>query len=236
MNKNARKTLGALALTGAVSLGAFALLHTSVISGNSNKIAVTSTNEGNKPDAGDGDHNDSGARIGLLYEDSGAGLGNAINKTNALPETEAMAKAGTPYTFRITNTGTLKQVVRLNMAEKSKVDMDKGELPLDKVRVDIETKEGVEVFKGTLQDIVTAQNGVGKCFTMEGTTSKDFKLYAWIDESATETDLFGSDGTDAKSVQFKMGANGMQFDGVFTSSDEADADTLTQKFTENLNK
>lgn len=229
MNKNARKTLGALTLAGAMSLGAFALLKTSVVSTNTNKIAVTSTNEPTKP--GGGEDNNSGATIGLLYEDAGEGLGNAINKANAIPETEAIAKSKTPYTFRVSNTGTMAQVVRLDMPNVDKVDAQKGQLPLDKINILITSDKDAQIYKGTLQEITTAQKGVGDCFKMAGKESKTFKLFAWIDESATATDLFGADGSDAKSVSFKMGAKGLQYDGIFTSADDSN---LNAKFEANI--
>ena len=228
--KNVRKTAGVLMLTGVMAIGAFSLLKTGVLSTNVNKIAtVAGTTEGDGtggegelPDGG-GDGNttkpETGTnKFGLIIENDT----QVIDLADALPQTKAAALANnTPHTFKIRNKGTVEQVVRLSMAGITK-DLGKTELPADKVNVLVRIKDGAEVTeaKTTLATIRTAgKAGYGNCFKLAGGAAKEFELFAWIDESASLEDLYGTDGKTSKQIKFQAGASAVQAD-AFTNQNE----------------
>lgn len=232
MPKNVRKTVGIMMLTGVMALGAFSLLRTGVVMQQSNIIATTDTD-------GNGDNTD-GARIGLKLENEA----NPIKKYEAIPELETEALKGKPYSFTLTRTGTLDQVVRLNLTQKSKANITESALDESKIHILVNKVETIgpdgmptgsseEIFKGTLNQITTGDAGFGKCLKLVNNNPNNFAVYAWIDEGATVEDLFGAAGTDKKSIEFKMAAKGIQYDGVFTADDE---DTLKTTFEANVNK
>ena len=228
--KNVRKTAGVLMLTGVMAIGAFSLLKTGVLSTNVNKIAtVAGTTEGDGtggegelPDGG-GDGNttkpETGTnKFGLIIENDT----QVIDLADALPQTKAAAlEHNTPHTFKIRNKGTVEQVVRLSMAGITK-DLGKTELPADKVNVLVRIKDGAEVTeaKTTLATIRTAgKAGYGNCFKLAGGAAKEFELFAWIDESASLEDLYGTDGKTSKQIKFQAGASAVQAD-AFTNQNE----------------
>lgn len=218
MNKNIpvkiKKIMGVVLLSGVMAFGAFSFLKTSVISTNSNIISAT------------GEDGEIGNNL-LLEIGSEQ---NMLKKYDALPQTKAEAIKETPYTFTISNTGTTKQVIRLNMEDiQASTDGNLSsttELPKDKINVRIETSGGTEVFEGKLNEIEASSSGFGKCSILEKESgSESFKLYAWIDENVTNEELFGAGNDEKKSIEFKVGAMGVQYDGLFTSADESNLET-----------
>ena len=229
--KNVRKTAGVLMLTGVMAIGAFSLLKTGVLSTNVNKIAtVAGTTEGGGT-GGEGELPDGGEtgggttkpetgtnKFGLIIENDT----QVIDLADALPQTKAAAlDNNTPHTFTIRNKGTVEQVVRLSMAGITK-DLEKTELPADKVNILVRIKDGAEVTeaKTTLATIRTAgKAGYGNCFKLAGGAAKEFELFAWIDESASLEDLYGTDGKTSKQIKFQAGASAVQAD-AFTNQNE----------------
>lgn len=220
---NMRKTLGVMLLSSVVAMGAFSLLRTSVTSTNSNIIS-----------AGGND----GTVQQLLVE-----MQNELNmlqKWNALPETLDQAKAkDTPYTFKLANTGTMKQVVRLTMNDVKAPTTDSitNELDHSKVKIYVTDGQDNKIFDGTLAEAEAGgANGFGGCFIVDKENAKDdYKLYAYIDDKSTNEDIFGSGGDESKGLEFKIGAIALQYDGVFTA-DGSDMNALTHEFETLANK
>lgn len=214
MPKNVRKTVGIMLLTGVMALGAFSLLRTGVTFKESNVITTTANN-GQGGDTDDGAV-DPGSKIGLAVKNEL----NPINDTDALPIGREAALANpTPYTFTLENTGTEKQVVRLNL--ESTVNGIEGGLQPDKVNVVVKdvTNGDAIIFDGnlkTLNDEIS--KGSGNAMIFDGGASRNFKVYAWVDASVTENELFGADGTKVGSMTFKFGAKGVQHRNIFDAS------------------
>lgn len=231
MNKNipkrVKKMAGAILLSGIMAFGAFSFLKTSVISTNKNIISAT----------------DEEGTIGNALKMEIGSEQNMLTKHNALPQTKEEAIKETPYTFTITNTGSMKQVSRLTMSDIQNAEITSSELPKDKINVFIQNGSGETVYEGTLAEIETSKDkGFGECFVLAGTpvaaasevdelkltdggTSMDFKVFAWIDENVTNEELWGAEGTETKSIEFKLGALGVQYDGLFTADDESNLET-----------
>lgn len=233
MPKNVRKTVGVMLLTGVMALGAFSLLRTGVTFKESQTITTTANN-GQGGDNEDGTV-DPGSKIGLKVKDEL----NPINDTDALPIGRDEALAKTPYTFTLENTGTEKQVVRLNL--ESEVDGIDGGLQPDKINVVIKDASNSDkvIFNKTLKDLNdTIAKGSGDVFIMDGAATRNFKVYAWVDESVTENELFGADGTKVGSISFKFGAKGVQHRNVFDGLDNETANQteLVQKYEAALGK
>lgn len=237
MPKNVRKTVGIMLLTGVMALGAFSLLRTGVTFKDSNIIATTDTS-GNGDNTGQG--TGEGAKIGLKLENEA----NWIKVYDAIPQLETEALKGKPYSFTLTRTGTLDQVVRLNLASKAKAEITASTLDEDKVHILVQKVDGIggdgmptgtrtEIFNGTLDQITAGDAGFGECLKLTDNNPNNFAVYAWIDEGTTMEDLFGTDGTDKKSIEFKFGAKGIQYDGVFAADDAA---TLKTTYEANVNK
>lgn len=222
MPKNVRKTVGVMLLTGVMALGAFSLLRTGVTFKESQTITTTAnTDQGGDTDGG---AVDPGQKIGLAVKNEQ----NPINDTDALPIGREAALAKTPYTFTLENTGTEKQVVRLNLtAAANGID---GGLQPEKVNVVVkdETNSDAIIFDGTLKDLNdTIAKGSGNAMIFDGQATRNFKVYAWVDETVTENELFGTDGTKVGSISFKFGAKGVQHRNIFNAS-HTEADNQTE--------
>lgn len=231
MPKKVRKTLGVMTLTGAVALGAFSLLKTTQTAQNLNKISTTDQ-DGNGDNSGQ--DNGQGAILGLSLENEQ----NALNKINTLPESETEA-AKNAYTFDIKSTGREKQVVRLNMSEIAKIDSMTGTEKFDTTLIKVKiTGDNGYTWNGTMKELEDAQagkNGFGPCFILNGKDAKEsFTLTAWVDESTTLEQLFGPDGTKKQSLQFKVGAKGVQHKGFFDGAENGQS--LIDKFEEAMGK
>lgn len=233
MPKNVRKTVGVMLLTGVMALGAFSLLRTGVTFKESQTITTTANNgQGGNTDGG---ATDPGQKIGLAVKNEQ----NPINDTDALPIGREAALAKTPYTFTLENTGTEKQVVRLNLtAAANGID---GGLQPEKVNVVVkdETNSDAIIFDGTLKDLNdTIAKGSGNAMIFDGQATRNFKVYAWVDESVTENELFGTDGTKVGSISFKFGAKGVQHRNVFDGLDDETVNQteLVQKYEAALGK
>ena len=213
-----RKTVGVMILSLTLGLGAFSLLKTTATSTQSNVIAT-----------GLEDGQANSIKVIFANDDTNTGLA----KYNAVPESEETAKKGTKYTFELQNDGTVKQVVRLKMKENENKN---GEEKLDtsKVHILITDEAGTnEIFKGTMKDAIDGANkGFGNCFVFEkdNKTPKKCHLYAYIDENATNEDLYGS-SQDAisKALNFTLEADGIQYDGLFSVGEENQS-TLISEF------
>ncbi len=231
-----RKTVGVMILSGTLAMGAFSLLQTATDSSKTNLISATQ---------------EGGELQELKVEYSSEG--EAIRKYNAVPETVEKAKESTPFTFKLKNKGNIKQVVRLKLddanvgsVEKLKAGLDgvtglddAEALANDKVKLYIENN-GAVVFNDTLAKAIEGgENGFGKCFLINnnvdpnvGTESDEFKAYVYIDEKATNTDIFGTETLEPgqikkKALGFKLSAIAVQYDGIFTGED---SDGLTSQF------
>lgn len=223
MPKNVRKTVGVMLLTGVMALGAFSLLRTGVTFKESQTITTTANNgQGGNTDGG---ATDPGQKIGLAVKNEQ----HPINETDALPIGREAALANpTPYTFTLENTGTEKQVVRLNL--ESVANGIDGGLQPEKVNVVVkdETNSDAIIFDGTLKDLNdTIAKGSGNAMIFDGQATRNFKVYAWVDETVTENELFGTDGTKVGSISFKFGAKGVQHRNVFNAS-HTEADNQTE--------
>ena len=240
--KNVRKTAGVLMLTGVMAIGAFSLLKTGVLSTNVNKIATVAGTtegggtggEGELPDGGEGEGTtkpeSGGSKFGLVIE----GDATVINIEDALPQTQEAALKGTSYKFTLRNKGTVNQVVRLSMAGINKEVSSDQKLPPEKVNVLVRDAGSKEVVaeKISLADITASSTkGFGKPFKLDAAQTKNLELFAWVDESASLTDLYGPDGKQNRSIHFKAGGTGIQAD-VFTNL-EGD---LTAQFEEFIAK
>lgn len=215
-----RKTLGVMILSLTLGLGAFSLLKTSVTSTQSNIIAT-----------GLQDGQANSIKVIFANDDTNAGL----QKYNALPESEETAKKGAKYTFEVQNDGTVKQVVRLKMKENANANSEE-KLDTSKVHILITDEAGSnELFRGTMKDAIDGANkGFGNCLILEGTnkTPRKFHLYAYIDENATNEDLYGADHATAPkslALNFTLEADGIQYDGLFTKT-ESDASGLITEY------
>lgn len=235
-----RKTVGVMILSGTLAMGAFSLLQTATDSSKTNLISATQ---------------DGGELQELKVEYSSEG--DAIRKYNALPESLETGKTETatnkPFTFKLKNKGNIKQVVRLKLDGKNvdtvanlKAGLDGVEglddaeaLPKEKVKLYIENN-GAVVFNDTLAKAIEGgENGFGKCFLINnnvdpnvGTESDEFKAFVYIDEKATNTDIFGTETLEPgqikkKALGFKLSAIAVQYDGIFTGED---SDGLTSQF------
>lgn len=243
MPKNVRKTAGVLMLTGVMAIGAFSLLKTGVLSTHVNKIATTANAGGEEggdggggqlPDGGEGEGTtkpeSGGSKFGLVIE----GDATVINIEDALPQTQEAALKGTSYKFTLRNKGTVNQVVRLSMAGINKEVSSDQKLPPEKVNVLVRDAGSKEVVaeKISLADITASgTKGFGKPFKLDAAQTKNLELFAWVDESASLTDLYGPDGKQNRSIHFKAGGTGIQAD-VFTNL-EGD---LTAQFEEFIAK
>lgn len=234
MPKNVRKTAGIMMLTGVMAIGAFSLLRTGVTFQETQTITTTANN-------GQGGNNqggtvDPGSKIGLAVKNEQ----NPINEQDALPiGREAALNNPTPYTFTLENTGTEKQVVRLNL--ESVANGIEGGLQPDKINVVIKDASNSDkvIFNKTLKDLNdTIAKGSGDVFIMDGAATRNFKVYAWVDESVTENELFGADGTKVGSISFKFGAKGVQHRNVFDGLDDETVNQteLVQKYEAALGK
>ena len=223
MPKNVRKTVGVMLLTGVMALGAFSLLRTGVTFKESQTITTTANNG----QGGDNENGtvDPGSKIGLAVKNEL----NPINEQDALPIGREAALANpTPYTFTLENTGTEKQVVRLNLAAAAN-GIDGGLQP-DKVNVVVkdETNSDTIIFDGTLAKLnEEIAKGSGNAMIFDGQATRNFKVYAWVDETVTENELFGTDGTKVGSISFKFGAKGVQHRNIFNAS-HTEADNQTE--------
>lgn len=228
MPKNVRKTAGIMMLTGVMAIGAFSLLRTGVTFQETQTITTTANN-------GQGGNNqggtvDPGSKIGLAVKNER----NPINEQDALPiGREAALNNPTPYTFTLENTGTEKQVVRLNL--ESVANGIEGGLQPDKVKVVVkdETNADAIIFDGNLQTLNDEiSKGSGNAMIFDGQATRNFKVYAWVDASTTEDELFGTDGTKVGSISFKFGAKGVQHRNVFDGLDDETVNQteLVQKY------
>ena len=214
MPKNVRKTVGIMLLTGVMALGAFSLLRTGVTFKESQTITTTANNG----QGGDNENGtvDPGSKIGLKVNNEQ----NPINEQDALPIGREAALANqTPYTFTLQNIGTEKQVVRLNL-EKAVTGVDGGLQP-DKVNVVVkdETNSDTIIFDGTLAKLnEEVTKGSGNAMIFDGAATRNFKVYAWVDASTTDEELFGTDGSKAGTISFKFGARGVQHKNVFNAA------------------
>lgn len=220
VKKNLKKTTAVCAMSSIMALGAFAFLKSNVVGTQSNVISATNE-EGNL---------DNKLAMTLTEEE------NPIAKYNALPQTEAEALKETPYSFKITNTGTFKQMVRLTASEIKATTNAGTELPADKIHVVVkESKDGsgAEIYKGTISEMKTqttgTDKGFGKCIEFAPNAAKEFAVYAWVDENATAEDLYGA-GTEKKSIEFKMGGLGIQKDGMFSTDDLSTEQKTSERF------
>lgn len=207
-----RKTVGVMILSLTLGLGAFSLLKTSITSQASNVIA-TGTQDGQVN------------KLELVFEKDAT----ALEKYDAVPESEAVAKNGKFYQFDLKNNGTVKQVARLKMKQNA-VESKLGDLKPEKVNLLITDEAGTkEIFKGTMKQAIDAgSKGFGKCFVFDkgDNTARTFKLYAYIDENATNEDLYG-DGSKSLALNFTLEADGIQHEGLFTVNDETDGNQAT---------
>lgn len=142
-----RKTVGVMILSLTLGLGAFSLLKTSVTSNQSNIIAT-----------GLQDGQANSIKVIFANDDTNKGL----EKYNALPEPEAVAKNGEKYTFELQNDGSVKQVVRLKMKENANVNNEE-KLDTSKVHILITDEAGTnEIFRGTMKEAIDgADKGFG---------------------------------------------------------------------------
>ena len=228
MPKNVRKTVGVMLLTGVMALGAFSLLRTGVTFKESNVITTTANNgQGGDHESG---QTDPGSKIGLAVKNEL----NPINEQDALPIGREAALANqTPYTFTLENTGTEKQVVRLNLAAAAN-GIDGGLQP-DKVNVVVkdETNSDTIIFDGTLAKLnEEIAKGSGNAMIFDGTATRNFKVYAWVDASVNQDQLFGADGTKVGKIEFKFGAKGVQHKNIFDglNDETANQEQLVQKY------
>lgn len=223
VSKKTKRAVGVTVLSGVVTITAYALLKTTATATDTNIITTTTQN-------GDLD-NSQGGLFGLAIRNEK----NKIENFEAVPMLKTEALKLEPYTFDVVNLGKAKQVVRLNMptvgvVSNGALNTSTTELPPNLVNVKITSDNGYE-YEGKLSDIKTAAaNGIGDCFILDAkgssTEKKSFKVWAWIDENATAEDLFGSDagnadkanGTKKLSIEFKMHATGIQYEGVFTQT------------------
>lgn len=233
--KNVRKTAGVLMLTGVMAIGAFSLLKTGVLSTHSNEIAtVAGTTEGGGtggegvlPDGGEdnkpGDNTGTN-KFGLkIHNDA-----TVINLSDALPMTKekALDSEANKHTFTITNTGSVEQVVRLSMGGIVKGTAGAGQLPADKINIVVREVGQVKEITAENTTLATIKEagvkGYGECFKLAGKGTKQFELFAWVDDKASMEDLYGTAGTESRSIKFNTGASAVQAD-IFTNTSEGSA-------------
>lgn len=199
MKKNKMKKLAPLALVGLLTIGASAWLTTSDLADKTQSITAGTFS------------------IEIQNE------ANAILNEQAIPVTDEVGKATTPYEFTVTNTGSIKQAIRLAL------NSDSGDLASNLVNVYITDANGAKVYEGTLEEMESADKGVGTVAVLAASESASYKVYAWIDDAAVNADLYGDAGDVVNAKEFKLEVLGIQADGgVDADSTIAAKDAYTE--------
>lgn len=116
------------------------------------------------------------------FADTDTGMGNIINLNGAYPESDADGQAESPYTFKITNSGTLnaKYVIKI-LDDTDMISSDNCQdnlLDKSKIRVSVNGDTPI-----TLSD--TEANGyIINNGTIATSDSKTFKIRIWISDTA----------------------------------------------------
>ncbi|MEG1351122.1 MAG: hypothetical protein RSC85_01410, partial [Bacilli bacterium] len=118
----------------------------------------------------------------LQFNDTEAGLGNIISLNNALPVSDTVGKSTTPYTFKITNTGTLSVDYTVKILnDQGIIDIDgcsNNLLPLTNLKYSIDDEGPV---------ILSTRESSGylvKTGTLAANAVKTHTLRLWIDDAS----------------------------------------------------
>lgn len=110
---------------------------------------------------------------------------NTKNPLNlkAIPQTNEIAlKSVKPHTFTVKNSGNvdLNTKICLHIAKKTMP------IPENKINVRLEDKNGKLIIQDTLNKFTEEERNA---FVLKVGESRDYKLFAWVDESATNEDV-----------------------------------------------
>ncbi len=115
-----------------------------------------------------------------------------ITMSNAAPMTDKKGMKTTPYQFDVVNDGTISAIYDLYI----KID-ENTTIPLNKVKYYLIREEGngrtkvVTTSPLTLENTTNNLNIVEERISIDSKTSNHYKLYLWIDESATQEEVEG---------------------------------------------
>lgn len=118
----------------------------------------------------------------ISYEDTDAGMGNIINLNGAYPESDEEGRKTNPYTFTITNVGSLTAKYKIKILDDEEMIAEDGcvdnLLPKDKIKYSLNggTPQLLSEIESTDYNIYEGLLGVG--------ISKNYSIRIWIDESA----------------------------------------------------
>lgn len=116
------------------------------------------------------------------FDQSSTDMGNIINLNGAYPISDVEGQATSPYSFKITNSGTLTAYYKIKIVDDTDMITEDGcqnnLLPKDKIKVSI---NGETPF---LLSSMEANNYIVNDGNLTATESKIFEIRIWIDEAA----------------------------------------------------
>lgn len=116
------------------------------------------------------------------FDQSSDDMGNIINLNGAYPTSDENGQETSPYSFKITNTGTLAAYYKAKIVDD--IDMINEDgcqdnlLPKDKIKVSI--NNGTPFLLSSME----ANSYIVNDGTLDASASKTFEIRIWIDESA----------------------------------------------------
>ena len=116
------------------------------------------------------------------FDQSSTDMGNTINLNRAYPTSDTEGQKTSPYSFKITNSGTLDAYYKVKIIDDSDIITEDGcsnnLLPKDKIKVSI---NGGTPF---LLNSKEANSYIVNDGTLAASESRTFEIRIWIDETA----------------------------------------------------
>ena len=118
----------------------------------------------------------------IAYDDTSTGLGNIINLNGAYPVADVTGLTQTPYTFQITNTGSLENVYQISILDDINMITADGcsSNLLNKANIKVSIDGETPVLLSSL-----APSYVIKTSTLKAGMSRNHTVRLWLDEGSS---------------------------------------------------
>jgi hypothetical protein len=125
--------------------------------------------------------------LNITYNDTDSGLGNIINLNGTYPKTDAEGLALTPYTFKITNTGSLKAKYTVSIVDDTDMIAEDGcsANQLDKNVIKYSVNSGTPALLSS----VASNSYIVASGNIEPTYSITYNIRVWLSDTAVTADL-----------------------------------------------
>ncbi len=123
--------------------------------------------------------------LAINFNDTEEGLGNIISLNGEYPTSDGNGQLKNPYTFKITNNGSIKAAYKIYVLDDTDMINEDG------CQQDLLNHEVIKysLDKSSPKTLSTASDGVIETGTLAGGASKTYDLRMWIGDNAGNDDL-----------------------------------------------